>query len=98
MLIIEFPRKYKVWLSGTDSVFSVEVPTDVRLDVFTQIKAQPWVSSVFNHVGPLAVFINRAYEITAQQAIDALSRICEYVMEPQPEMDTALKHELEELL
>lgn len=99
MLIIEFPRKYNVKHDGAN-MYTVSVPLDIANEILATIRSQPWISNVFHPFGngKLSVYVSYAYDVNTEQAIGALSRICEHIMEPQPEMDTALEHELEELL
>lgn len=99
MLIIEFPRKYNVRHDGAN-MYTVSAPRDIADEVLATIKSQPWISTAHQpwESGKLSVYVSYAYDVSTEQAIGALGRICEHIMEPQPEMDTELEHELEELL
>ena len=99
MLIIEFPCKYNIKHDG-GNMYTVFTPRDVADEVLATIKSQPWISQAHHpwETGKISVYVSYAYDVSTEQAVGALSRICEHIMEPQLEMDTALEHELEELL
>lgn len=97
-MIIEFPKKYSVVPSPNNIYFTVSVPVENVKQVHELIKQQPWVSNAFIHGDTMTVFTSAAYEITQQQAVDALSKLCEYVMSPPVQVDTELQDELVAIL
>ena len=96
-MIIEFPKKYSV-IEVSDTLFFIHILLENAQEAYELIKQQLWVDATYVTGDKIDVFISRAYEITSQQAVDALSKLCEYVMSPPAQMDDALSNELSSIL
>lgn len=83
-MIIEFPRKYRVTPVATNSgkmVINVEVPKDFDEAARIVFGKQDWVWRIGTAPsGVIAVYISGAHEITEAQAVDALERLCDFVI------------------
>lgn len=98
-MIIEFPKKYSVKLSSNEIYFNVSVPEEYIQDLHALFLEQKWISSAFKHdPGDITVFASMAYEVTNEQAKQALEQLCEFVMSPPVQMDGALSDELSAIL
>lgn len=97
-MIIEFPKKYDVQFIS--HYFVVSVPAEYAEELESLIKSQPWVNIVGDRFakGNFDVYISKAYEITTEQAKQALERLCEYVMSPPVQIDDELSDELSAIL
>lgn len=95
-MIIEFPAKYHI--KGSGGSFTVSIPRDLYPYMVAALRRQPWINGIYPDDWGIDVFVSRAYEISERQAIDALSRLCEFVMSPPVEMSKELEHEIEEVL
>lgn len=85
-MIIEFPKKYTVRMVH-DGIFFVYVPAEHKVAVYELLAKQPWLKVYNDEVGALNCYISPAYDITPEQAHDALCRLCEHVMTPDVEVD-----------
>ena len=80
-MIIEFPKKYNV--IGADRMFTVTVPDEYADSLLSMIKRQPWIKAswfVLPDDKAIICIISSAYDVTDEQAHDALCRLCEHVM------------------
>lgn len=86
-MLIEFPRKYKVtpWLTASGKIIiDVEVPKDAYEAARALFVKQDWVRDVIAPLNSaITVFVSGAYDITGAQAVEALERLCAFVVSPQ---------------
>ncbi len=84
MLIIDFPARYCVSSDGPNK-YLVSVPSVHVSHALSHIRLQAWVSNAFHDSlsGDISVIVNRAYMADQSEIIDALERICRYVMNRQ---------------
>lgn len=102
-MVIEFPRKYKVTPFPTASggiIIDVEVPKNAYGATRALLVKQDWVRDVIAPPSsPITVYVNDAYDITEAQAVDALERLCAFIVSPQDdrEQDEITTPELSEV-
>ncbi len=86
-MIIEFPKKYTVKMVH-EKIFFVYVPMECKSAIYELLAKQPWLKAYDDHeVGAINCYISPAYDVTSEQAHDALCRLCEHVMAPDVEVD-----------
>lgn len=88
-MVIEFPKKYSV-KKWHDRYFTISVPVEKVRPLLDLLNQQPWLANVF---GPdlankdIKCTTSAAYDVTDEQAHDALCRLCEHVMSPPADVD-----------
>lgn len=85
MLIINFPKKYSVRHCVLET-WEVSIPTEYREQLREILNAQGWIQKVIDQQVRFVVVISLAYEVTVEEANDALCQLCESVMSPQVEL------------
>jgi len=87
-MVIEFPKKYSVKKVGIYNAFYVTVPSEYVKEMTELIAKQAWISAAYppDTIESFYVMISDAYEVSEQQAHDALCRLCEHVMSPPVDM------------
>ena len=90
-MVIKFQRKYKVTPFPTTSgkiIIDVEVPKNAYGATRALLVKQDWVRDVIAPPSsPITVYVNGAYDITEAQAVDALERLCAFVVSPQDDVE-----------
>lgn len=87
-MIIEFPKKYTV-TQVTPDLYLLSVPTDTISALIALLNQQPWLRVYPYYPENMGVhcLVSPAYDITPEQAHDALCRLCEHIMTPDTEVD-----------
>jgi len=88
-MIIEFPKRYKVFV-GMYGDCVVDIPVEYAAPLIVLFNQQPWIVALIQPAEdgyPIIFRLSGAYEITIEQARDAINRLCEHVMCPPVELD-----------
>lgn len=87
-MIIEFPKKYDV-TQVTPNLYLLSVPADTTRALLALLNQQPWLRVYPYRPENLGVhcLVLSAYDVTSEQAYDALCKLCEHVMAPDVEVD-----------
>lgn len=86
-MIIEFPRKYTI-KSFIEGIFHVSVPEDKVHSLLATLVGQPWLASAtyVKSSKQIICFVSGAYDVSDEQAYDALCKLCEHVMDPPADL------------